>query len=74
LSIDLHVKRERFDRAGCPSFWVVDPAARPEEARLVAWQLSVKKQYEQIADVTGEEELHATLPCPVTVVPAALVR
>jgi hypothetical protein len=53
---------------------MVDPAARPEEARLVAWQLSVKKQYERIADVTGEEELHATLPCPVTVVPAALVR
>jgi hypothetical protein len=55
------------------SGWV-DPAARPEEARLVAWQLSAKERYEQIADVTGEEEFHATLPCPVTVVPAALVR
>jgi Uma2 family endonuclease len=72
--IDLHVKRERFDQAGCPSFWIVDPSARPEEARLIAWQLAATKRYEQIANVTGEQEFHATLPYPVTVVPAALVR
>jgi Uma2 family endonuclease len=26
---DLTAKRERFERAGTPSFWVVDPIARP---------------------------------------------
>jgi Uma2 family endonuclease len=72
--IDLHVKLERLERAGCPSFWVVDPCARPEDARLTVWQLNTCKRYEVIADVTGDEEFRATLPYPVTVVPAALVR
>jgi Uma2 family endonuclease len=72
--IDLHVKRERFERAGCPSYWVVDPSARPEEARLTAWQLGADKRYARIADVAGEQEFQATLPYPVTVVPAAMVR
>ena len=72
--IDMHVKLERLDRAGCPSFWVVDPCARPEEARLTVWQLSTAKRYEAVADVTGEQEFRATLPYPVTVVPAALVH
>jgi Uma2 family endonuclease len=72
--IDVHVKRERFERAGCPSFWVVDPMAPPEDARLVAWQLGGDKRYEQIADIAGEQEFRAMLPYPVTVVPAALVR
>lgn len=72
--IDMHVKLERLERAECPSFWLVDPCARPEEAGLVVWQLNERKRYEQIAVVTGHEEFHATLPYPVTVVPAALVR
>lgn len=72
--IDMHVKLERLERAECPSFWLVDPCARPEEAGLVVWQLNEHKRYEQIAVVTGDEEFHATLPYPVTVVPAALVR
>jgi Uma2 family endonuclease len=71
--VDLHVKRERFERAGCPSYWLVDPSARPEEARLTAWQLGADKRYEQVADVTGEQEFHAALPYPVTAVPAELV-
>jgi Uma2 family endonuclease len=72
--IDLHVKLERLDRAGCPSFWVVDPCARAAEASLTVWQLSAAKRYVVVAEVTGEQEFHATLPYPVTVVPAALVR
>lgn len=72
--VDLHVKRERFAESGCPSFWVVDPIARPEEARLTAWELGADGRYERIAEVTGDKEFHATLPYPVTVVPAALVR
>jgi Uma2 family endonuclease len=72
--IDLHVKRERFGQAGCPSYWVVDPSARPAEARLIAWQLGADKRYERVADVAGDQEFYATLPYPVTVVPSALVR
>ncbi len=72
--IDLNIKRERFERAGTVSFWVVDPVARPDEARLVAWELAEDGRYRQVADVCGDEEFRAELPYPVRVVPAALVR
>jgi Uma2 family endonuclease len=71
---DLNNKRNRFERAGTPSFWVVDPIARPAEARLIAWELGPDKKYQQVADVTGEKEFGATLPYPVSVIPADLVR
>lgn len=71
---DTHVKRERFERAGTPSFWVVDPVARPAEAALVAWELDEQRRYRQVAKVTGEERFEATIPFPVAVVPADLVR
>jgi Uma2 family endonuclease len=71
---DTHVKRARFERAGMPAFWVADPVARPAEARLIAWELGDDKRYRQVADVTGEERFDATLPFPVTVIPADLVR
>jgi len=72
--IDLNSKRERFQRAGTPSFWVVDPIARPAQVRLIAWELGPDKRYQQVADVTGEKEFAATLPYPVSVNPADLVR
>jgi len=72
--IDLEVKRERFERAGTPSYWVVDPVARQEEARLIAWELGPDGKYQQVADVTGEKEFDATLPYQVCVAAADLVR
>jgi Uma2 family endonuclease len=71
---DINVKRARFERAGTPAFWVVDPVARPAEARLLAWELTADGEYRLVAKVTGEEKFRATLPYPVTVAPAALVR
>jgi Uma2 family endonuclease len=71
---DTHVKRERFERAGTPSFWVVDPVARPDEAALVVWELNENGRYREVAKATGDESFEATLPFPVTVVPADLVR
>jgi Uma2 family endonuclease len=71
--IDLNSKRERFERAGTPSFWVVDPLARPAQTRLIAWELGDDGRYRQVADVTGYEEFHTKSPYSVTVVPAALV-
>jgi Uma2 family endonuclease len=72
--IDSHVKRERFERAGTPAFWVVDPVARPDEARLIAWELGDDGRYRQVADVVGEAEYTAKVPYPVTVRTADLVR
>ena len=72
--IDLHVKHKRMERAGTPAYWVVDPVARPAEARLIAWELGPDKKYVLVADVCGDERFEATVPYPVCVVPADLVR
>jgi hypothetical protein len=72
--IDSHVKRERFERAGTPAFWLVDPVARPTEARLVAWELGPDGTYREVANVLGEDAYSATRPFPVRIVPADLVR
>jgi len=58
-----------------PSTRQIDLHVKRERlASLVAWQLTEGNRYEQIAEVAGDKEFHATLPYPVTVVPAALVR
>jgi Uma2 family endonuclease len=72
--IDSHVKRERFERAGTPAFWLVDPVARPAEARLVAWELGPDGTYREVANVLGDDAYSATLPFPVRISPADLVR
>jgi Uma2 family endonuclease len=72
--IDTHVKRERFERAGTPAYWVVDPVANPHQARLIAWELGDDGRYRQVADVVGEAEFVTKVPYPVSVVPADLVR
>lgn len=72
--IDLNVKKERLRRARTPAYWVVDPAARPAEARLIAWQLASDGEFRQVAEVTGEAEFAAQVPFPVRVSPAGLVR
>jgi len=69
-TLDLHVKRERFARSGTPAYWVVDP----DEARLIAWELGPDGRCRQVTDVTGAQEYTATLPYPVSVIPAELVR
>jgi Uma2 family endonuclease len=66
--IDLNLKRARFEMAGCPSFWVVDPDA----LELTAWEL-LNGAYVQVAHVVGEEPFRASRPFPVTVVPADLL-
>jgi Uma2 family endonuclease len=65
---DLMVKRSRFEAAGCPSFWVVDP----DEPRLVAWDLD-DGAYVEVANVVGEEVFQATNPYPVVIRPVDLV-
>jgi Uma2 family endonuclease len=71
--IDLALKKDRLQRARTPAFWVVDPVARPAEARLMAWELASDGSYRQVADVAGDTAFEATLPFPVRVVPAELV-
>lgn len=65
---DLNVKFARYERAGIPAYWVLDPT-RPS---LVAWELR-EGAYVEVAEVDGDTPFHATLPFPVTVVPNALI-
>ncbi|HVF06129.1 MAG TPA: Uma2 family endonuclease [Frankiaceae bacterium] len=67
-SFDLGAKRERYERAGTPAYWVFDPTT----VRLRAWDLR-EGEFVLVADVTGDEAYAAAVPFPVTVVPATLV-
>lgn len=69
-TFDVRLKRERYERAGTPAYWVVDPLT----PRLRAWELDRTGTYAEVADVTGDEAFEATVPFPVTVVPSALAR
>jgi Uma2 family endonuclease len=65
--IDLMLKRSRYEAAGCPSYWVVDP----DVPSIIAWELR-DGVYELVGDVSGDEPLSLEQPYPVTVVPARL--
>jgi Uma2 family endonuclease len=66
---DLVDKRERYERAGIASYWVIDP----ERAELIAWELR-DGSYVEVARVSGGEPFEAELPFPVTIVPAEVTR
>ena len=66
---DRHTKRLVFQRAGTPSYWLVDPS-RPS---LTALELDAGS-YVQVANVEGAQSWTAVRPYAVTVVPADLLR
>ena len=68
-SIDLVLKRDRLERSGCPSYWVLDPVAR----RLLAWELG-DGRYVEVADVSGAKRWKAERPYPVEVCPDDITR
>ena len=67
--IDLTLKKARYEAAGCPSYWVVDPV-RPA---ITAWELR-DGIYVQVADIEADEEFASELPYPVRFLPSDLVR
>jgi Uma2 family endonuclease len=67
--IDLMLKRSRYEAAGCPSYWVIDP----DEPSLTAWQLR-GGEYVEVAHVVGDQEFEAVTPYPVRIIPARLVE
>lgn len=67
--LDLTLKRARYEAAGCPAYWVVDPDA----LELTAWELH-EGAYAEVEQVSGEEAFAATRPFPIEVVPGQLVR
>jgi len=66
--VDLTLKRSRYEAAGCPSYWVVDP----DGPALTAWELR-DGEYGEVAHVTGEEQFAASAPYEVIISPAQLL-
>ncbi len=67
--VDLNRKRPRLERAGCAAFWPIDP----DEPSLLAWELRASR-YVVVAHPVGEQEWVASLPFPVAIRPATLIR
>lgn len=66
--IDLHLKRARYEAAGCPSYWVVDPV----EPSVTVWELR-EGAYVQAAHAVAGEGISVALPYPVEIRPADLL-
>lgn len=66
--VDLNLKRARYEAAGCPSYWVVDPDA----PSITAWELS-DGIYVEVASSVGVDVFTSADPCPITVVPRDLI-
>ncbi|WP_237111620.1 Uma2 family endonuclease [Nocardioides sp. WS12] len=60
-------KKRLYERAGVPSYWIVDP----EVPSVTAWELR-DGRYAVVALVSGDEEWVATAPYAVRMVPAEL--
>lgn len=67
--VDLSLKPSRFESAGCPSYWVIDP----DQPSLTAWELQDGK-YVEVAHASGTEQVSLEAPYPVDIVPAELTR
>ena len=66
--VDLLLKKERLQRAGCPHYWVVDP----DEPSIVAWSLD-EGVYREVARASGAEAFEVAEPFAVRLTPASLV-
>ncbi len=66
--VDLTLKRVRFEAAGCPSYWVVDP----DEPSMTAWALQ-EEAYVEVAHAVDGDTVALTLPYPVSLRPADLL-
>jgi Uma2 family endonuclease len=66
--IDLLLKKDRLERAGCAHYWVVDPA----EPSVTAWALT-DGAYRQVTRAVGAEAFAVDDPFDVRLTPADLV-
>lgn len=66
--IDLLLKKDRLQRAGCQHYWVVDP----DVPALTAWTLT-DGVYTEAASVTGDERLVVSDPYDLELTPNGLV-
>lgn len=65
--VDLQVKKERYERAGVTSYWIVDA----DTLELAVHELEASRCVE-VARVAADETWTAALPFPVTITPRDL--
>lgn len=65
---DLDRKRARYERSGCPAYWVIDP----DDGAFTAWELR-NGAYVEVAHIGAGQSWSATVPFPVTIAPAELI-
>lgn len=66
--VDALLKRERYQRAGVPSYWLVDPLV----PSVTVLELR-DGAYAEVAIVRDDEMLHVEQPARLTIVPAGLL-
>ena len=67
--IDLTLKKARYEIAGCPAYWVVDP----QVPSITGWELHAGA-YVEVGHATGEETFAVDLPFPDRDRPGAVAR
>lgn len=70
--IDLHVKKDRMRRAGCPHYWVVDP----DVPSVAAWDLDADGEeptYLLAGRAVGAQALRLNAPFDIEIIPSQLV-
>lgn len=67
--VDLAFKRARYEAAGCPSYWVIDPL----ETSIMCWELR-DGRYAEAAKSTGSQPVSVAAPFPITLTPADLIN
>jgi Uma2 family endonuclease len=67
---DLNTKKARYEQAGVPSYWVIDPDK--EAPSVTVWELR-DAAFVEVARASAAETLTVRLPFPLTLVPADLV-
>jgi Uma2 family endonuclease len=65
---DLLLKRSKYEDAGIPSYWVVDP----DKPSFTAFDL-VDACYKTVAESTGDRVAEVDLPFPLKVTPSTLI-
>lgn len=65
---DLMLKRSRYEAAGCPVYWVVDP----HEPSLRAWELR-GNAYVEVGNVVGAATFRTSRPFGLDLTPDRLV-
>jgi Uma2 family endonuclease len=67
--VDLTLKRSRYEAAGCPSYWVVDP----DRPSVTVWELR-EESYAEVAHAEGDEVLEVATPFPIVLSAAQLLE